>query len=741
VRAGSFRASVHRAEWKSAHADGDITVAPVIAQSHGQLRLQIGQLADLKDLLGTNLGGSVQANVVLRPEREATHAELHVDAHDLAAGQFLANAQLTAEGVTDAAGFKLDVQVPELRGAKASLSMAGTLNLDARKIAVATAVANYRGQDLRLLAPSRIDLANGLSVDEVKMGVQEAVLDLKGQLSPTLDVSASLRQVQPSLINVFAPGLLASGTIEAHAEIKGSMASPMGQVRLAAKDIRMADDAALGLPALDLLASAQLRGDTADVDGRLTAGTASKLSVSGRAPLAAAGALELKIGGNLDVGMVNPLLEARGQHAAGDLAVDATVAGSVADPQIEGTVTLSKGSVRDYARGLSLTDITAEIVGSAGTLQIKTMTAKAAPGTVSMTGKVGVLQPGIPVELKIKAENAQPLASKLVTSNLNADLRVSGTARSRLDIAGSLHLNRTLIGIPNSLPPNVAVLDVRRHGKPAPAAPVKQVVIGLDIAVQAPQEFLVQGRGLDAEMGTPPGGDLHVSGTTDAPIVTGRFVLLRGNFSLANAKLDFSPESSISFDGAGLKNKIDPTLDFIAKTTLANGTTVNLHISGYADVPQFELSSSPPLGQDEIMAQLMFGQNVAQLSALQVAQIGAALATLSGVGGDGGLNPLVKIQKSLGLDRLTVGSGTTTNTGTGTENSGASIAAGRYISKRIYVEAKQTTQGTTQLQTDVELTKHLKLQTRLGNGTASVQGATPENDPGSSIGLVYQIEY
>jgi translocation and assembly module TamB len=41
----------------------------------------------------------------------------------------------------------------------------------------------------------------------------------------------------------------------------------------------------------------------------------------------------------------------------------------------------------------------------------------------------------------------------------------------------------------------------------------------------------------------------------------------------------------------------------------------------------------------------------------------------------------------------------------------------------------------------VDLTKHLKLQTRLGNGTGSVLGTTPENDPGSSIGLSYQFEY
>ena len=75
------------------------------------------------------------------------------------------------------------------------------------------------------------------------------------------------------------------------------------------------------------------------------------------------------------------------------------------------------------------------------------------------------------------------------------------------------------------------------------------------------------------------------------------------------------------------------------------------------------------------------------------------------------------------------------------DKSGATIEAGRYVSKRVYVGARQSTTGITQLQVDVDLTKHLKLTTRLGNGTATTQGTTPENDPGSSIGMTYQFQY
>jgi len=144
------------------------------------------------------------------------------------------------------------------------------------------------------------------------------------------------------------------------------------------------------------------------------------------------------------------------------------------------------------------------------------------------------------------------------------------------------------------------------------------------------------------------------------------------------------------------------------------------------------------LPQDEILARLLFGESASQLTVIQVAQIGAALASLSGVSGSG-LNPLARVQKTLGLDRLSVSSGN--GTGASGEGSGTTVEAGRYVSNRVFVSAKESTTGFSQVEVDVDLSKHLKLETRVGNGTATTQGTTPENDPGSSVGLLYQFEY
>ncbi len=291
-------------------------------------------------------------------------------------------------------------------------------------------------------------------------------------------------------------------------------------------------------------------------------------------------------------------------------------------------------------------------------------------------------------------------------------------------------MNRAIIGIPDSLPPEVAVLDVRRRGKPVQAA-VKQTVIALDVSINAPRQVLVQGRGLDAELG----GDLQISGTTAAPQVSGGFQLQRGSFTIASSKLNFDSSSQIGFDGTGLK-KQDRS---VARLHRDKQCGVRCTSPGMRTLPSSISRARRARARMKSCPSSCSVNLPSQLSALQLAEVGAALATLSGVGGSGG-NPLTRLQKSLGLDRLSVGAGTTTTATGATENSGAAIQAGRYISKRVYIEGKQSTTGQSQVEIDVDLTKHLKLQTRLGNGTA-IQGTTPDTDPGSSVGLSYQFEY
>jgi translocation and assembly module TamB len=545
-----------------------------------------------------------------------------------------------------------------------------------------------------------------------------------------LNMTASLRNVTPDLAKLLMPDLQAAGTVTADARLTGTTAAPSGTVHLNATGLHMRSGPAAAIPPAMIAATIRLNGTSAGVDARVDAGPKLHLTANGTAPLSATGALNLRTRGNLDLTLLDPVLQAGGRQAKGRAGLDILASGSVQAPRIAGTITLANGEIQDFVQGLHLTAITARIDAAGDTFRIAQFTANAAPGTISVTGSVGALAPGLPVDLRITARNAKPLASDLLTARFDADLTVQGHASGEMRAAGNVLLHRVEINIPDSFPPSVAVLNVRRPDyKPPPPTAVAPpaAIIRLAMTVDAPENIFVRGHGLDAELS----GKLQVAGTSASPLIAGGFDMRRGDFSLAGTTLNFT-KGKVSFNGVGVAGKIDPTLNFEADS-YQGGITATLKVTGYADAPKIALSSVPDLPQDEVLAHLLFGESMKQLSPLQIAEIGAALAELSGATGGG--NPLNAIRKGLGLDRLNVGGGT--------NGAGASVQAGRYVATGVYVGAKQSTSGAggTQAQVQVDLTRHLKLQTTLGTGGGTAQGATPDNDPGSSVGLSYQFEY
>ena len=182
----------------------------------------------------------------------------------------------------------------------------------------------------------------------------------------------------------------------------------------------------------------------------------------------------------------------------------------------------------------------------------------------------------------------------------------------------------------------------------------------------------------------------------------------------------------VGFDGAGVTNKIDPSLDFEADSATAAGTAMLL-VTGFASAPKIALASSPPLPQDEVLAQLLFGRSAKELGPFQYAEIAAALADLSGTT-SGAANPLESVRKGLGLDRLSVGGG---QAGSSSGSSAATIEAGKYVANGVYVGAKQGTTGAnTQATVQIDIYKGLKAETDVGTGAG-----------GNSVGLSYQFEY
>jgi len=759
---GGFHANLKRAAWKSFVADADMVLAKGASFPAGTLTARMARLADLAPVLHQNIAGEFIAKIVTTaaatpaahidmvarqitaggnllerfsligtvrdPASKKPDFGLALVAEGIKAGSVTGGARVTLTGPLDALLIRANSGA-EASGLPATLAAEALLDVPGNHVTLQTLGATYQGETLHLAAPSRITYGAATAIDRLRIALGTATLDIAGKIFPSLDLTASLRNVTPDLAKPFAPRLNAAGLLTADARLSGTLAAPRGTVRLQASNLRLRGGPGASLPPGNFLATVSLNGDIAQLEAHAAAGTKLHLSANGTAPISAGGVLALHADGGIDLSLLDPILNASGQRVAGRVALDATISGTAAVPRIDGGVTVAGGEVQDFVQGLHIRNIAARISAAGDTARIENFSASAGPGTLSLTGKVGVLAPGIPVDLHFTASNARPLSSDLLTADLNADLSIHGEATGDLQAFGKIFVRKAEINIPDSLPPSVAVLNVRYPGDkpPPPAPPVPPSIVHLDLEIDAPSKIFVRGHGLDSELG----GKLRIAGTSSLPQIAGGFEMRRGDISVAGTTLNFS-KGEVGFDGTSVTGKIDPTLNFVADST-SGGVTATLTVGGYADAPTITLSSVPDLPQDEVLAHLLFGVSVKDLSTVQIAEIAAALAELSGVTGSGG-DPLAAVRKGLGLDRLSVGGGT------GSSN-GATVEAGRYVARGVYVGAKQNTGGGTAAEVQVDLTKRLKLTSQLATGGGSVQGATPDNDPGSTIGLSYGFDY
>ncbi|GBQ92040.1 translocation/assembly module TamB domain-containing protein [Asaia krungthepensis] len=763
---GAAEVLLDRLDWASLSGKGHLTLPPGAKLPLGALAITAGNLNDFSALAGHALGGrlaldvhtsdpepdkppimtvSLKGTVQAPPARigaldlggtirdpvDKPDMDLRLGLNGVAFQDMKGNATLTARGPLEALALTLKGTFDNVASAPASIDTALLLDLPERTVRLDRLAASVKGETVRLGGTSTISFGEKLGVDRMQLsvappGVAPASLDLAGTIKPRLDVHLRVTHVTPALARPFMPTLDAAGSIAAQADLSGDLAHPAGTAGLSVSGLRMRSGQGESLPPLSMQANAVLGGQRAQITAQADAGRQISLRATGSVPTGGSGALDMKLNGAVDLAVANAVLGAQGMALSGRTAIDLALSGNMSAPSAAGRVTLEHINFAHYGQGVRLTDINGSILAANDSLTLQNVLAHAGKGTIALGGTIGVLRPGLPLDISVMARKAQPVTSDLLTAVIDTDLRAHGQLSARLDVDGKIVLPSVIVNIPNSMPASVPQLTVIRPGEQREAQ-ARSMVIGLDVSVISPGSFFVRGHGLDAEMS----GKLHVGGVSTAPDISGGFDLKRGFFNLAGVNLNFT-KGRVAFDGSGVDHKLDPSLDFRADRNV-QGTTASLVVGGYASAPKIDFSSQPSLPRDQVLAMLLFGSTTASLSPTQLASLAAAVAQISG---GSSFDPLDKVRGFLGLDRLAVGGGS------GVNNGGASLEAGKYVMKGVYVGAKQATSGSgTQAQVQVDLTKRLKLNTTVGTGGQITGFTTPENDPGSSVGLSYGFDY
>nr|MDH4441729.1 translocation/assembly module TamB domain-containing protein [Rhizobium sp.] len=323
---------------------------------------------------------------------------------------------------------------------------------------------------------------------------------------------------------------------------------------------------------------------------------------------------------------------------------------------------------------------------------------------------------GLPADLTIALDKAVYVDGNTVTSTADARLTLKGPLLAGPTLAGTVNLSRTSITISESKPTSLRELDIEHRN--APAEVLRQqskqdpaqgrsssAPIVLDLTISSPTQTFIRGRGIDAELG----GTIALTGTAAAPSISGAFELRRGRMQILTKRLNIT-EATITFGG-----DLVPLIDLEATTT-SGGATITINLTGLASNPSVTFNSSPALPQDEILAQLIFGQSMARLSALQIAQLADAAAQLAG---GRGTSLFQSLRTSLGIDDLDVSTDETGQT---------SISAGKYLNDRTYLELQQSGSGGAKAVINLDIGRGVKLK-----GEAGGEGA--------GGGIFYEKEY
>jgi translocation and assembly module TamB len=395
---------------------------------------------------------------------------------------------------------------------------------------------------------------------------------------------ATVENMPATIVTAFVSDLSGDGSFSATADLSRTLSNPEGTITVQGSGLRLRSVSSVVMPA-SLDARATLREGTFALNADVSAGDALQLAVSGDVSLRPEPTLDLDMKGQGELSFLNPLLSAEGRNLQGRIALDMSVEGTLDTPHLSGRATLSEGDIQDVQRNLRIRDIAMTAEGAGRQVRITQFSGRAGDGTITGDGSIDLSDATIPVRFEFTARNARPVVGDRFAATVDATVRVTGAIRRELVVAGNIDIIRGEITLPESVPPSVVVLEVRSPGEMAAMAGAARSFenIRYDLSITTRGNVSVRGRGIEAAVD----GTTSIRGSANAPQITGGFELLRGTYTVASRTFVFTT-GRVTFDGMGIRDRIDPTLDLAAETT-SGGITARLAVTGYASAPLIEL--------------------------------------------------------------------------------------------------------------------------------------------------------
>ncbi|MBI4777072.1 MAG: translocation/assembly module TamB domain-containing protein [Deltaproteobacteria bacterium] len=754
------------------HLGGELTLDIEQSSGRGNLDATSDDLSALAPLLGEAIGGS--AAVSARFAWEKAHQEVsgHIEGSDLKTPFFkvgsgrmdvrIENPLHAPKGKLDLKlsgferpGLKLDAVSLDARDSKDGfrfdmnangnaylpfeVKAAGSVNFEEQGAVwhVGQVSGTCLNTPFSLLTPIVLrQQKGGFTLDEFLFDVGGGSLSVKSTFDPQQVLfRADLKRIplrgialaQESELDATASGLL---------EIRGPVREPIADIQLRLDQCRIQNRFLNPNPPFDVAINAGYKDRLVKADAGVSGLSEKPTELSIQAPVGfSLSPFDLSffeqepIQGHLyaetTFDRLLTLIPIGDRSLSGQLTADLDLGGSLSSPQLNGTLRCDHGSLEEFKTGTILKDLEVEIEAKGRRLEIRKAGATdGEAGVIAADGWMELDHDGnYPAEIKLTLSDAVLVRRDDVTGAADGKIELLKTDRT-LTVRGKLDVNRLEVNIPDRFVPETAkleIVDVTEGGREAlsgePDPKQAQATTGSPVAlsmdIEAGERAFIRGWGLDSEWK----GRLSIRGTTDSPIIQGALSVIRGRYDLLDKRFDLT-SGEVRFSGASPPS---PRIELEAESKITDGTAY-VRISGSLSSPTITFRSDPPLPEDEIVARLLFGRGITQITPLQALRLAQALRSLSG-GDNRKLDLLSRTRNFLGLDQLDLRGG---------EGSvgDAAVGVGKYLTEDIYVDLeKGLAEATGKVTVTMELTPNITLESEAGA------------EAGAGIGINWKLDY
>lgn len=298
----------------------------------------------------------------------------------------------------------------------------------------------------------------------------------------------------------------------------------------------------------------------------------------------------------------------------GRLIVDLSASGSGMDPNINGKIEVKDVNFQMYslANKLRIPEAVFEMSGKKGKLHPLKILTEEGEGTFEGSVDFRTLKysgKGALNGLMVKATPAE------VTARMDGQIDVKGEMLNAL-ITGDITARDIEVIVPEKpikVVENIKFVNQREAEREEFIYTGKGEIdyfieyVEMKLNVDIPKDSWVKGSGANIEVE----GRLEINKKLKEPyIVTGNIDVVRGEYQFMG-KLFVIQGGTVSFRG---KEIINPFIDVRALYEISN-IEVYINITGTAEKPKIQLSSDPPLDENEIVSYLVFGTSSESLGA------------------------------------------------------------------------------------------------------------------------------